>query len=125
MGCASTKEKEPSAVDAADVKVETKLYKSGSFYEGSFDKAGLKTKGTYTFADGETQLCFYDADAPTGLGVRWSADRTEAWKLNNGMKEGKVSLEEAAKIAKEMGLAVPGKQGAAPAAAAAPASDLR
>jgi len=40
-------------------------------------------------------------------GVRWSADRTEAWKLQAGKPVRGIPLDEAAKIAERIGLPPP------------------
>ena len=43
-----------------------------------------------------------------GLGVKWSADRTQAWEMEGGFTEVRsISPEEAAFIAKSIGLPVP------------------
>ena len=43
-----------------------------------------------------------------GLGVKWSADRTQPWEMDGGFTEVRsISLEEAAQIAARIGLPVP------------------
>jgi hypothetical protein len=42
-----------------------------------------------------------------GAGVRWSADRTQAWRLKAGTVGDPLSLDEAAAEAARMGLPVP------------------
>ena len=44
---------------------------------------------------------------PVGQGVRWSADRAQAWELQGGKQGRSISLEEAAQIAARVGLPVP------------------
>ena len=49
----------------------------------------------------------YEADADVGQGVKWSADRAQAWELQDGQLGRSISLEEAAQIAARIGLPVP------------------
>ena len=42
-----------------------------------------------------------------GQAVRWSADRTEAWELQDGEEVRDIPLDEAAKIAERIGLPPP------------------
>ena len=49
----------------------------------------------------------YEAGADVGQGVQWSADRAQAWELQDGQQGRSISLEEAAQIAARIGLPVP------------------
>lgn len=49
----------------------------------------------------------YFAGADVGEGARWSADRKRAYRLRGGKVEEEISLEEAARIAGALGIAVP------------------
>ena len=49
----------------------------------------------------------YEADADVGQGVKWSADRTEAWELQAGEEVRGIPLDEAAQIAERIGLPPP------------------
>ena len=49
----------------------------------------------------------WEADQPVGQGVQWSADRAQAWELQDGEPGRSISLEEAAQIAARIGLPVP------------------
>ena len=51
----------------------------------------------------------FSAGADVGEGARWSADRRTAWRLREGEQVESIplDLEEAARIAKEIGLPVP------------------
>ena len=49
----------------------------------------------------------YEADADVGQGVKWSADRAQAWELQDGQPGRSISQEEAAQIAARIGLPVP------------------
>ena len=62
---------------------------------------------TYRWAEGAVAVVQYRGGEPIGEGARWSADRRRAYRLEAGRKVERISLEKAAKIAKEMGLRVP------------------
>ena len=48
----------------------------------------------------------YEAGRIVG-GVQWSADRAQAWELQDGQRGRSISQEEAAQIAARIGLPVP------------------
>ena len=56
---------------------------------------------------GEAIVVRLEADAPVGQGVKWSADRTEAWELQAGEEVRGIPLDEAAQIAERIGLPTP------------------
>ena len=82
-------------------------FADGSSYEGEYAEGKKHGKGTYTFASGEADVVRFEADAPVGQGVKWSADRTEAWELQAGKKVRSIPLDEAAQIAARIGLPLP------------------
>ena len=84
-------------------------YATGNSYEGEYAEGKKHGKGTYTYASGEVEVGCYEADADVGQGVRWSADRTKAWKLQDGgyYPWSRISLGKAAKIAERIGLPPP------------------
>jgi len=82
-------------------------YASGNSYEGEWAEGKMHGKGTYTYANGELDVIRCEANARVGQGVRWSADRTEAWKLQAGKPVRGIPLDEAAKIAERIGLPPP------------------
>ena len=49
----------------------------------------------------------YEAGADVGQGVKWSADRAEAWELQDGEDVRLIPLDEAAQIAERIGLPPP------------------
>jgi len=49
----------------------------------------------------------FEADAPVGKGVKWSADRTVAGELQDGKPVRGIPLDEAAQIAARIGLPPP------------------
>ena len=85
----------------------TETYASGDSYEGEWADDKKHGKGTYTFPNGEVDVVRFEAGAPVGQAVRWSADRTEAWELQAGEEVRGIPLDEAAKIAERIGLPPP------------------
>ena len=82
-------------------------YANGNFYEGEWADDKKHGKGTFTYASGAVEVGCYEADAPVGQGVQWSADRTKAWELQDGEEVRGIPLDEAAKIAERIGLPPP------------------
>ena len=70
---------------------------------GSSDGDG---KGKVTRADGNVEISRFSeaADRQVGRGARWSADRAQAWELQDGELTRSISLQEAAQIAGSVGL---------------------
>ena len=61
-----------------------------------------------TYADGAAYVGRCEAGANVGQGVKWSADRTQAWEMREGYTVVRsISLEEAAAIASQIGLPPP------------------
>ena len=66
-----------------------------------------------TPAGGRAEVSRYSEGREVGLGAAWSADRQKAWRLvaasaKDGVtKPAAISLDDAASIAKELGLPVP------------------
>jgi len=82
-------------------------YATGNSYEGEFAEGNKHGKGTFTWADGAVVVVRFEADAPVGQGVKWSADRTEAWEVQDGKQVRGIPLDEAAQIAARIGLPPP------------------
>ena len=82
-------------------------YADGDSYEGEWAEGNMHGKGTYTHANGEVEVVRCEAGDPVGQGVKWSADRTEAWELQAGEEVRGIPLDEAAKIAERIGLPPP------------------
>jgi len=80
---------------------------TGNVYEGEYAKDKKHGKGTYTYAGGEVEVGCYEAGADVGQGVRWSADRATAWEVQAGKVSRTIPLDEAATIAKRVGLLPP------------------
>ena len=60
-------------------------------------------RGKYQLTDGRVEIYRYVNDSRVGDGVRWSANRKKAWRMNDGKSIKKVSPEVAAGIAKRCG----------------------
>ena len=82
-------------------------FATGNSYEGEYAEGKKHGKGTFTYASGEVEVGCYEAGADVGQGVKWSADRTEAWELQAGKEVRGIPLNEAAKIAARIGLRPP------------------
>ena len=81
---------------------------AGASYDGEYENDEQHGIGTYIYASGAVDVSCYKAGADVGQGVRWSADRVEAWELRAGEEVRSVLLDEAAKIAERIGLPPPG-----------------
>ena len=67
--------------------------------------AMVEDLGLAVHCDARTER--FEADADVGQGVKWSADRTEAWELQDGEEVRGIPLDEAAQIAERIGLPPP------------------
>ena len=68
-------------------------YDVGSSYDGEWVEGKKHGTGTYTYANGEVEVGCYEADTDVGQGVKWSADRAEAWELQDGEEVCSISLD--------------------------------
>ena len=57
---------------------------SGDVYEGEYKQGRMEGRGAYLLADGSVEIGRYRAGADHGEGVRWTPDRTQAFRLHNG-----------------------------------------
>jgi hypothetical protein len=73
-------------------------YASGQRFEGHFAQGKRKGKGKLQRTDGSLDIGVYSNDVRVGVGVRWSADRTQAWKMCDGLVKKKVTVPEAVAI---------------------------
>jgi len=67
----------------------------------------MEGRGIYRLADGTAEAGRYFAGTDVGEGARWTADRKRAYRLRGGKVEEEITLEEAARIAGALGIAVP------------------
>jgi len=79
---------------------------NGDIFEGQFENNLKNGIGVYHFHDGECDLSQYKEDVRCGDCVRYSKDRTRAFLLSEDSRSRAISLEEAARVAKEMGTIV-------------------
>jgi len=85
----------------------------GDVYEGAW-KHGLKDgPGTYYYASGNADIVNFAAGEEEE-GVRFTADRALAWKLNKGHLAGEITLDEANEILERIGEALPPPKDSSP-----------
>jgi len=82
-------------------------FANGNVYEFEYAEGKRHGKGTVTYASGEVEVGCYEAGADVGQGVKWSADRATAWEVQAGKRGRTIPLDEAATIAKRIGLPPP------------------
>mmetsp|Transcript_14641 Transcript_14641/g.22585 ORF Transcript_14641/g.22585 Transcript_14641/m.22585 type:complete len:702 (+) Transcript_14641:53-2158(+) len=78
-------------------------YNNGHSFEGMFRDGKRNGRGKYQLTDGKVEIYRYVNDCRKGDGVRWSSNRKKAWRMNGGKAIKRISLEEAAQIAKRLG----------------------
>ena len=80
---------------------------NGNVYAGEFKADEREGRGVERYADGDVVSGFFTQDDPVGEGVRWMADGQGAARLRDGEEEEEISLEEARRTAKRLGLPIP------------------
>jgi hypothetical protein len=70
-------------------------YRSGQRFEGTFGRGKRVGKGKLQRTNGDIDLGLYVSDVRVGLGVRWNADRTVAWKMIDGKIQHRITIAEA------------------------------
>jgi hypothetical protein len=76
-------------------------YHSGQRFEGYFHAGQRNGKGKLQRTDGSLDLYRYEDDKRVGTGVRWSTDRTKAWRLDvvrGTVRTKKISVAEAVSL---------------------------
>jgi len=73
-------------------------YNSGISFEGTFNFGKRHGKGKLQKKDGELEIYRYENNVRMDPGVRWSADRTKAWRLEGGRIKKSVTIAEAVSI---------------------------
>ncbi|KAL3808289.1 hypothetical protein ACHAXA_009801 [Cyclostephanos tholiformis] len=80
---------------------------NGDVYDGGWNNGFKDGPGTYRWRDGEVDVSRYSSDYRVGEGVRWSADRKRAFRLIRGNVQDEIDLDEADRIAANLGLPPP------------------
>ena len=78
-------------------------FSDGAVYEGEYKAGAMEGFGTYQYVDGRAEVGRYAGNVDVGEGVRWSADRTTAWRLMDGKVVEEITLETADRIARKIG----------------------
>ena len=78
-------------------------FKNNESFEGTFNRGRKEGRGKYQWSDGTIDIIGYVNDVRAGEGVRYSADRKKAWKLEGSKVKGKMSLEKAQKMVESLG----------------------
>lgn len=76
-------------------------YSSGQRFEGYFKAGRRNGKGKLQRTDGSLDLYRYEDDKRVGSGVRWSTDRTKAWRLDivrSTVRAKKITVAEAVSL---------------------------
>lgn len=77
-------------------------YSNGQRFEGQFSKGIRRGKGKLQRTDGSLDIGVYCDDRRCGTGVRWSADRTQAWRMCDGVVKKKITVPEAVALDYDM-----------------------
>jgi len=77
-------------------------YSSGQRFEGEFEQGLRRGKGKLQRANGSLDIGVYSNDARIGVGVRWSADRTAAWRMLDGKIKKRIPVPEAVALDYDM-----------------------
>lgn len=87
-------------------------YHSGQRFEGYFKEGRRNGKGKLQRTDGSLDLYRYEDDRRVGAGVRWSVDRTKAWRLEmvrGTVRAKKVTVAEAVSLVYQIEGAIGGQ----------------
>ena len=79
---------------------------SGATFKGEFRNGLKEGLGAYRFANGMRQISLHRRDQPVGPGVRWGGDG-QAVRLHDGRPQVVITIEEARKLAVEIGMPMP------------------
>ena len=80
---------------------------NGDVFEGMFKGHQRHGLGTLMHRDGEATIGTYEKSKLVGPAILWSIDRQRAVQLLNGKSQAEISLDEASKLAAEIGLPMP------------------
>lgn len=77
--------------------------REGERYAGEWRDGRKHGRGAYAFQSGAVELSVYDRGEAQGEGVLYSADRSQAWLVTDGVQGHGISLADAAAIMVELG----------------------
>jgi hypothetical protein len=86
-------------------------YQGGQRFEGGFVQGKRQGRGKMQRLDGSLDVYWYNADQRQGAGVRWSPERTKAWKLEHGKVQKKLSVAEAVSLVYDRASQSQGQEG--------------
>lgn len=78
----------------------TYFFSAGHCFEGTWASGKRQGGGVQHYKGGAIELSCYHEGRPSDLGVRWSGDRTKAWRLRDGSPVEEIDLREAATLAR-------------------------
>lgn len=81
----------------------------GNIYHSGWKKGMRNGLGMFIFADGRVEVGLCAANFHVGLGIRWSANRSEAWEVIDGRVTRKLPIFGAKKVSEINGLPIPKK----------------
>jgi prepilin-type processing-associated H-X9-DG protein len=76
-------------------------------YRGQFADGVRNGAGTYLWPDGHVDLIKCEQNVRVGTGVGYSIDKRRVWILQDGLFDRDTTLEDAKRIAEELGLTPP------------------
>jgi hypothetical protein len=79
---------------------------NGDVFEGQFDNNRKNGIGVYHYIDGECDLSRYKDDQRVGDSLRYTNDRSRAFLLSEDSSSKEISLEDAALVARGMGVII-------------------
>ena len=85
------------------------IYRSayGDVYEGEYKAGEKEGQGTYLYANGHIEVAFYKAGKALGEYVKWAPDGQYVFQMQDGKLVKTISLEEAERRVKRLGLPMP------------------
>ena len=83
----------------------------GNRYIGEFANGSFEGVGTQFYLDGRVEACRYLAGEATGVGIGWTSNRAEAYRVvaafDGEVSRMQISLEDASEMADSLGVPVP------------------
>jgi hypothetical protein len=79
---------------------------NGDVFEGQFENNMKNGVGVYHYIDGECDLSRYKDDRRVGSSLRYTKDRKQAYLLSEDFSSKEISIDDAAKEARAMGVSI-------------------